>query len=100
MSLIIIVISLIAERFLLDHQQLRELRWIDQYSQWLERPSLPSWMQIGVVRLLILLLPPVLLIGILQQRLGGSLIGMVFSSLVLLYTLGPKDIASQINRLV
>jgi len=102
MSLMIIVICLIAERFLLEHQHLREPRWLGRYSQWLEGPSPPGWLHQGIPGLLMLLLPPVLLIGIMQHLLANSLFGLpgvVFAGLVLLYTLGPQDLDSQIDQL-
>jgi AmpE protein len=101
MSLMIIVICLIAERFLLEHQHLRELRWLSDYCQWLERPTLPGWLHQGLAGLLMLLLPPVLLVGMMQQLLSHSLFGLpgvAFAGLVLLYTLGPKDLDSQIDQ--
>lgn len=97
----IIVICLIAERFLLEYQHLREFRWLGVYSQWLDRPSLPGWLRQGFPGLLILLLPPVLLVGMLQQLLANSLFGLagvVFAALVLLYSLGPQDLDSQIDQ--
>jgi len=101
MSLIIIVICLIAERFLLDHQYLREFRWLSDYSQWLKTKAPNEWMTQGISGVLFLLLPPALLTGLLQELLSNGLFGLLglfFAGLVLLYTLGPQDLDSQIDR--
>ncbi len=98
----IIVICLIAERFLLEHQHMRELRWLGRYSQWLAGPSVPQWLHQGFPGLLLLLLPPVLTVGILQHLFSNSLFGLpgvAFAGFVLLYTLGPKDLDDQVNQL-
>ncbi|MEJ2694928.1 MAG: regulatory signaling modulator protein AmpE [Candidatus Thiodiazotropha sp.] len=101
MSLIVIVISLIAERFLLEHQHLREFRWLSGYQRWLQTNKPPVWITQGAPGLLVLLLPPALLTGLLQYLLSNSLFGLpsfIFGGLVLLYTLGPQDLDSQIDR--
>ena len=100
MSLIITVICLIAERFLLDYQHLRQRRWLDVYSNWLSRQRLPEWGHRGLIGLTILLLPPVLITALLQQLLTGSLFGLpsfLFAAAVLLFCLGPVDLDTQVN---
>jgi len=101
MSLIVIVICLIAERFLLEYQHLREFLWLTRYDQWLERQALAGWLRRGIPGLLLLLLPPVLLTGLLQDLLANGLFGLpglLFAGLVLLYTLGPGDLDLQVDR--
>lgn len=101
MSLIVIVICLIAERFLLEYQHLREFRWLTGYHRWLEANAPAEWMTRGIPGLLLLLLPPALLTGLLQQLLSSSLFGLpglIFAAMLLLYTLGPQDLDSQIDR--
>jgi membrane protein required for beta-lactamase induction len=100
MSLIIILICLIAERFLLEHQHLRQTNWLQSYSLWLSRLSAPEWTRQGLVYLVAILLPPVLITGLLQQLFAGSLFGLLsllFAGAVLLYCLGPVDLDTQIN---
>jgi membrane protein required for beta-lactamase induction len=102
MSLIIIVICLIAERFLLAYQHLREFHWLTGYHRWLEANAPAEWMTRGIPGLLLLLLPPALLTGLLQQLLSSSLFGLpglVFAGLVLLYTLGPQDLDSDLGEI-
>jgi membrane protein required for beta-lactamase induction len=100
MSLIVIVICLIAERFLLDYQYLRQKHWLEAYGQWLVRQHAPAWVQSGLMSLIIQLLPPVLIVALLQQLLAGSLFGLlsiVFAAAVLLFCLGPEDLDTQVN---
>lgn len=101
MSLLVIAICLIAERFLLEYQHLREFLWLARYNQWLERQTLAGWLCRGIPGLLFLLLPPVLLTGLLQDLLATGLFGLpglLFAGLILLYTLGPRDLDRQIER--
>jgi membrane protein required for beta-lactamase induction len=103
MTLTIILICLIAERFLLEHSHLRSNKWFTRYCQWYQQQSLPEWLQQGIIGLLLLLLPPLLAVAALQQLFAGSLLGiagLLFSIGVLLYTLGPQDLDSQINQYV
>ncbi|MCG7984565.1 MAG: regulatory signaling modulator protein AmpE [Candidatus Thiodiazotropha lotti] len=103
MTLTIILICLIAERFLLEHSHLRSNRWFTRYCQWHQQQNLPEWMQQGIIGLLLLLLPPLLAVAALQHLFSDSLLGLpslLLSIGVLLYALGPQDLDSQINRYV
>ncbi|MEN8168268.1 MAG: regulatory signaling modulator protein AmpE [Pseudomonadota bacterium] len=103
MSLSIILICLLAERFLLEHQDLRQFNWFSDYSNWFERQELPNWMQQGFGGIIILLLPPLLAATLLQQLLNVSLFGIpgtIFAALVLLYSFGPQDLDRQISRFI
>ena len=96
----VIVICLIAERFLLDHQELRQGNWLEGYSRWLARQSLPEWSRSGLVGLILALLPPLLIVALLQQLFDGSLFGLLsllFAAAVLLFCLGPVDLDTQVN---
>jgi membrane protein required for beta-lactamase induction len=100
MSLVVIFICLIAERFMLDYQPLRQSNWLQSYSQWLNRQSAPDWTRRGLVNLIILLLPPVLITALLQQLLADTLFGLpslLFAAAVLLFCLGPVDLDTQVN---
>jgi membrane protein required for beta-lactamase induction len=101
MTLTIILICLIAERFLLEHRHLRSNNWFTRYCQWHQQQNLPEWMQQGIIGLLLLLIPPLLAVAALQQLFSDSLLGipgLLFSIGVLLYTLGPQDLESQISQ--
>lgn len=100
MSLIVIVICLIAERFLLDYQHLRQTHWLERYCQWLTRQHTPQWVQRGLFNLIALLLPPVLITALLQQLFAASLFGLpslLFAGTMLLFCLGPTDLDTQVN---
>jgi membrane protein required for beta-lactamase induction len=101
MTLTIILICLIAERFLLEHSHLRSNKWFTRYCQWHQQQNLPEWMQQGIIGLLLLLILPLLAVAALQQLFSDSLLGipgLLFSIGVLLYTLGPQDLESQISQ--
>ncbi len=103
MSLLAIVICLITERFLLEHQHLRQAPWLQRYSQWLAGQRLPEWSLKGTLNLLLLLLPPVLLTALLQQLFADALFGLLsflFATCVLLFSLGPEDLDTQVNRYI
>ncbi|MEW8508752.1 MAG: regulatory signaling modulator protein AmpE [Candidatus Thiodiazotropha sp.] len=103
MTLTIIVICLIAERYLLERRELRDNHWFHAYSQWLERHELPQAMRRGIVGILLLILPPLFAVTLLQYIFEEALFGLiwfVFSIMVLLYCLGPNDLDSQVNQYV
>lgn len=96
----VIVICLIAERFLLDHQELRQRRWLDTYNSWLAKQALPEWSRKGLPGLLLLVLPPLLITALLQQLFDGALfglLGLLFAAAMLLFCLGPVDLDTQVN---
>ncbi|MGD8589485.1 MAG: regulatory signaling modulator protein AmpE [Chromatiales bacterium] len=100
MSLTIILICLLAERFLLHYQELRQIDWLSNYSDWFARQELPNWLQQGFAGIAVLLLPPLLVVSLLQHLLNDSLFGIpgaLYACLVLLYSLGPEDLDQQIT---
>ncbi|MEN8177315.1 MAG: regulatory signaling modulator protein AmpE [Pseudomonadota bacterium] len=102
MSLIILLTCLLAERFLLEYQHLRQTNWFYQYNDWYERQELPNWMLNGFGGVICLLLPPLLGIALLQHLLDESLFGIpgaLFAGAVLLFSFGPHDLDTQIRQL-
>lgn len=100
MSLTIILICLLAERFLLHYQELRQIDWLSNYSDWFARQELPNWLQKGFIGIAVLLLPPLLIASLIQHLLNESLFGIpgaLFACLVLLYSFGPEDLDQQIT---
>jgi AmpE protein len=100
MSLMVLVICLIAERFLLDYQPLRQTPWLERYCHWLTRQHAPDWMRRGLLNLVFLLAPPFLITALLQQLFANSLFGLpslLFAGAVLLFCLGPVDLDTQVN---
>jgi membrane protein required for beta-lactamase induction len=103
MSLIIILICLIVERFLLDHSELRDNGWFNAYYQWLERYQLPQFLRQGLIGILFLILPPLLALWAVQHLFEDTLSGLLWfvtSVAILLYCLGPNDLDSLVNRYI
>jgi membrane protein required for beta-lactamase induction len=103
MTLTIILISLIAERYLLDYSDLRNNRWFHSYNRWFDSHRLPRGMRHGIIGMLLLLLPPLLAISLLQHLFEETMFGLLwiaFSVAILLYCLGPNDLDSTVNRYI
>ncbi|MET0050737.1 MAG: regulatory signaling modulator protein AmpE [Candidatus Thiodiazotropha sp.] len=103
MTFTIVLICLIAERFLLDSLTWRNDRWFFRYTQWYQTQSLPQGLQRGTLGLITLLLPPLLAVALIQQVLDNALWGFLdiaFAIGVLIYTLGPQDLDQQVNEYV
>ncbi|MET0072300.1 MAG: regulatory signaling modulator protein AmpE [Candidatus Thiodiazotropha sp.] len=103
MTLTIILICLIAERYLLDRRDLRTNRWFHNYNQWLESQDLPQALGRGIIGILLLMLPPLLAVYLVQHLFEETLFGLIwllFSIMVLLYCLGPNDLDSQVDQFV
>jgi AmpE protein len=101
MTLIILLICLLAERFLLEYLFLRQTDWFNDYSGWYERQELPNWMLNGFGGVIALLLPPLLIIALLQHLLDDTLFGIpgaIFACLILLMSFGPQDLDDQIRQ--
>ena len=102
MSLIILLICLLAERFLLEYQYLRQANWFNEYSNWFERQELPDWMLNGFGGVIALLLPPLLAIALFQHLLNDSLLGIpgaLFACIILILSFGPQDLDRQVKQL-
>jgi membrane protein required for beta-lactamase induction len=100
MTLTIILITLAAERFLLDFSHLRENSWFHTYNQWFERQNLPQRARQGIIGIVLLILPPLLGLLALQHLLEDALFGLLWFAIsvaTLLYCLGPNDLDSLVN---
>lgn len=103
MTLTIILICLVAERFLLDHSDLRNNHWFLAYNQWIGRHNLPQAIRQGIIGILLLILPPLLAIALVQHLFQETLFGLIwllFSIVILLYCLGPNDLDTQVNQYI
>lgn len=97
MTFIIILIALLLERFFHWHH-LRHWRWFLSYERELSirMNALPAMLTFVAI-----LLPPLLIIGVLQYFLAGWWWGgleFIFSGIVLLYCLGPDNLWVQAYR--
>jgi membrane protein required for beta-lactamase induction len=103
MTLTIILICLIAERFLLEHIALRDNSWFIAYNQWFEHHRPPQRLRQGVIGILLLIVPPLLALWAIQQLFEDALFGLLWLSAsvaILLYCLGPNDLDSLVERYV
>jgi membrane protein required for beta-lactamase induction len=102
-TFLIIVCCLVAERLLIEHEDLREPFWFPAYRRWVEALRLPPSLRQGMGAVAWLWLPPLLLIGLLQWLLGGAWLGIpgaLFSGLVLYFSLGPRELLTQSDMLI
>ena len=102
MTLITILLALAAERLLSHLRRWREYDWFGRYLDHcrqlavLEPLMLSAW---GLA----LLVPPLLAVVVLQGLLHGgplSLLGLVFTVLVLVFALGPRDLWEEVHALI
>lgn len=101
MTLIAIIIALLCERFLSHLRRWRDSNWFGGYLTWLQRGAWPGkfWSSRWG---LFCLLPPLLIIGLVQWYLQDGvtgLIGFVFGILILVFTLGPRDLRDEVQTL-
>lgn len=102
MSLIVVLLSLLIERIWRQTAHWRDYRWFDTYGEWVAG-VLPGGRVNGWVSLAALLVPLLVFVALLQALLDGALFGLlelVFGVAVLLYTLGPRDLDSDIDEFV
>jgi len=102
MTLIVIALALAGERLLSNLRRWREYDWFGSYLTRLQDISLlePAWQSAGG---LIVLLPPLIVVGLLQILLHGgvlTVLGLAFSVLVLIFALGPRDLWEEVNALI
>jgi AmpE protein len=99
MTLIAILIGIVIDRFYQALPALRQYRYFHEYAAWMrERLRKEPWN--GALGLLILLLPPLLLVALLQALLDDglwSLLGLLFGIAVLVFTLGPRDLPQDVD---
>ncbi|MES9964576.1 MAG: regulatory signaling modulator protein AmpE [Candidatus Sedimenticola sp. 20ELBAFRAG] len=95
MTFFSILISLLLDRFALERETYRSGNWFDSYHGWLttKLPEHP---------LAILLVPvlPVVAVAWFQSVFDSGLSALVYSSIVLLFCLGPKDLDRQVNTII
>jgi len=99
MTLISVLLSIAADRLLTHLHAYRHYDYFMHYVDWMRaRISGPTWDHIG--GLLIVLLPVWLAVGWLQYWISDwlfGLIGLLFYVTVLVYCLGPRDLAVDVD---
>lgn len=102
MQLIIILCCFFAERLMGSLESFRDLGWVGRYQVWARARITALGVNDPRLQLLLLLLPPLLL---LQLVFLGTLwlgwpIAMLFSLLVVLYCMGPRDLDGEFEALL
>lgn len=95
MTLLAIIIGLSLGRFLGHLQDLRQLTWFERFVDSVRANFRVGGEWNGAAGVLLAVVPPVLLVAIVQALLSEVLFGLlafVFAVLVLVYTLGPRDL--------
>lgn len=102
MTFLVILGSLIAERFLLGYQYLRRTLWFDHWFELHQSLPISASLREGRIGLLGILSVPLLVLVFAQWLIYDALAGAVdilFAAVVLLYSLGPRDLDSQVGEL-
>lgn len=98
MILIVILLALLCERLLGSFASWRNTQlfmpWITLVDKLLDKLKLRA----SGLRLFVLLLPPVLLVGWIQELPMGRLLELGLAFWVLVITLGPRDLGEQVSR--
>jgi AmpE protein len=102
MKLIALVLALALERLLTELLHLRELRWFDRYFDWsLARLQGREGWQAVTLAVLLLLLPvlPVaaVAVSLLTADIFWDVPYFLFAVLVLLFSLGPRDLGTEVR---
>lgn len=100
MTLIAILLVLAIERFVGAVDHLRRFDWFRTYWSWCEnRLSRQSVWQ-GPLGVVVIILPPLLLLGFISYFLHSvtPVLDFILACLVLLYCLGPADLDHQVSR--
>lgn len=100
MTLIAALIGILLDRLVGHLQYYRQYDYLLQWADWL-RSMMPDTFSKGIVGFLMVILPPVLFTAYLQSWISGwmlgDLFGLLFSIAVLLYCLGPRDMAADVE---
>lgn len=102
MTLIIIALALVCERLLTEFRRWREYNWLGVYLERLQDIGwlAPLWRSAWGLLLILPVLGGVLLLQILLQ--GGLLTvaGLVFSFVMLVFSLGPRDLWEEVRSYI
>ena len=101
MTLVSVLLALALDRILLWHRDTELARVWQVLVATTARYMPPGWQGMGAV--LLLVLPGTALIGLLQWAIGGwlfGLVGLLLAVIVLLFALGPLDVANSVDDYV
>jgi membrane protein required for beta-lactamase induction len=103
MAWIIVVLCLVAERLLLAQEHYRSFAWLHRYTDWLQARPLPVFPPTGASGLALVLIPPLLGLALTLYSVNDWLLSipqLAIAALVLLYSLGPRDLYQQVTELI
>lgn len=101
MKLIALILGLLIERAVTHLLHLRELRWFDGYFDFGEQQiqKLPaSFNLLGTVVVLLIPVLPVIAISVAFRDVLWDLPYLIFAVVVLLFSLGPRDLAEEVDE--
>lgn len=101
MTLITVLLSLVLERFVGYLDEFRQLGWFRQYGAWL-RGKLGDIAD-GVTGVVLILIGPAILVWGVAELLDDVMLGLleiVFGVVVLIYTLGPRDLHQDVEAYI
>jgi membrane protein required for beta-lactamase induction len=102
MSLLALLLALACERGLTHLFHLRELRWLDRYSDWAAR-LIGRGGAAARLAAVVALAVPVLPVAVADWLLGSHLLGLpqlAFAVVVLLLSFGPRDLRDEVDDYV
>ncbi|MBU0499857.1 MAG: regulatory signaling modulator protein AmpE [Gammaproteobacteria bacterium] len=98
MTFIVLLLALLAERFLIDQREWRKADWFQRYHSTLAHHPQGGWTTSRFWGSLAILAPVLVAIALAQWVLAGLLGGLLsflFAFAVLLYCLGPEDLDNE-----
>ncbi len=103
MTFIIVLLSLFAERYLLELDDYRQPSWFNRYLSWSQQLPWGEWMSQSVSGILIILAPLLIAVGLLHgifEDILGGIPELLYASAVLLFCLGPRDLQRQVQGFI
>lgn len=102
MKLILIILALAAERYIVPWQELRQLRWLSRYFDFVQGMFGQHGFWHGYAGVSLLLLPPVLVVLLVWWALYSLFapLGVLFALFVLILSLGPMNLDAQVKAFI
>ncbi|MDH5183525.1 MAG: regulatory signaling modulator protein AmpE [Gammaproteobacteria bacterium] len=99
MKLIFIILALVAERYIVPWQDLRQLSWLSRYFDFMQGLNGQRRFWHGYVGVMLMLLPPLLLVVVIYLALYALFapLGFLFALLILILSLGPMNLDAQVK---
>jgi membrane protein required for beta-lactamase induction len=102
MTFLSVLIALLIERVFNEHRPQRRHGWFSGYCSGMSGIGFVQWLTARPWGAVLAILPPLLLIGGLQLLAIslGSLVELLFGTLVLVYSLGPRELGEDAERFI